>query len=39
MALQSFAENDGQLVVMPANMQGFDLILDTARLPSQTDNR
>ena len=39
MALQSFAENDGQLVVMPANMQGFDVILDTARLPSQSGNR
>ena len=34
MALQSFAENEGQLVVMPANMQGFDLILDTQRSPS-----
>lgn len=34
MALQSFAENEGQLVVMPANMQGFDVILDTQRLPS-----
>lgn len=32
-ALQSFAENDGQLVVMPANMQGFDVILDTQRFP------
>ena len=31
-ALKSFAENDGQLVVMPANMQGFDVILDTQRL-------
>ena len=39
MALQSFAENDGQLVVMPANMQGFDVILDTARLPNQAGNR
>jgi len=39
MALQSFAENDGQLVVMPANMQGFDVILDTARLPNQSGNR
>ncbi len=34
MALQSFAENEGQLVVMPANMQGFDVILDTQRSPS-----
>jgi len=32
-ALQSFAENEGQLVVMPANMQGFDVILDTQRFP------
>jgi len=39
MALQSFAENDGRLVVMPANMQGFDVILDTARLPSQSGYR
>lgn len=37
MALQSFAENDGQLVVMPANMQGFDVILDTQRLPVQSN--
>ena len=34
-ALQSFAENEGQLVVMPANMQGFDVILDTQRFPSK----
>jgi len=33
-ALQSFAQNEGQLVVMPANMQGFDVILDTQRFPS-----
>lgn len=33
-ALQSFAENEGQLVVMPANMQGFDVILDTQRFPA-----
>ena len=33
-ALQAFAENEGQVVVMPANMQGFDLILDTQRFPS-----
>lgn len=39
MALQSFAENDGQLVVMPANMQGFDVILDTQRLPIQSNDR
>lgn len=34
-ALQSFADNEGQLVVMPANMQGFDVILDTQRFPMQ----
>ncbi len=38
-ALQSFAENEGQLVVMPANMQGFDVILDTQRFPSSADNQ
>ena len=36
-ALQSFAENEGQLVVMPANMQGFDVILDTQRFPTNAD--
>lgn len=36
-ALQSFAENEGQLVVMPANMQGFDVILDTQRFPSSAN--
>lgn len=36
-ALQSFAENEGQLVVMPANMQGFDIILDTQRFPSSNN--
>jgi regulator of protease activity HflC (stomatin/prohibitin superfamily) len=36
-ALQSFAENEGQLVVMPANMQGFDVILDTQRFPSSNN--
>ena len=35
-ALQSFAENEGQLVVMPANMQGFDVILDTQRFPAHS---
>ena len=35
-ALQSFAENEGQLVVMPANMQGFDVILDTQRFPQNS---
>ena len=33
-ALLAFAENEGQLVVMPANMQGFDVILDTQRFPN-----
>ena len=33
-ALQAFAENEGQVVVMPANMQGFDVILDTQRFPT-----
>ena len=37
-ALQSFAENEGQLVVMPANMQGFDVILDTQRFPANNSN-
>ncbi len=37
-ALLAFAENEGQLVVMPANMQGFDVILDTQRFPT-SDNR
>ncbi|MEJ2128732.1 MAG: SPFH domain-containing protein [Woeseiaceae bacterium] len=37
-ALQAFAANEGQLVVMPANMQGFDVILDTQRFPS-SDNK
>lgn len=39
MALQSFAENEGQLVVMPANMQGFDVILDTQRLPISSNGQ
>ncbi len=38
-ALQSFAENEGQLVVMPANMQGFDVILDTQRFPGNGGNQ
>jgi len=38
-ALQSFAENEGQLVVMPANMQGFDVILDTQRFPTNNGNQ
>jgi len=29
MALKGFADNSGSVVVIPANMQGFDLILDT----------
>ncbi len=32
LALQAFAENGGSTVVIPANMQGFDLILDQSRL-------
>jgi regulator of protease activity HflC (stomatin/prohibitin superfamily) len=31
-ALQRFADNDGSVVVIPANMQGFDLILDSGQL-------
>ncbi len=31
-ALQRFADNDGSVVVIPANMQGFDLILDSNSL-------
>ncbi|MEE4162726.1 MAG: SPFH domain-containing protein [Woeseiaceae bacterium] len=31
-ALHEFAENDGSVVVIPANMQGFDLILDSNSL-------
>ncbi len=31
-ALHEFAENDGSVVVIPANMQGFDLILDSSSL-------
>ncbi|MDH3588577.1 MAG: SPFH domain-containing protein [Gammaproteobacteria bacterium] len=32
LALQSFADNGGSTVVIPANMQGFDLILDQSQL-------
>jgi len=39
MALQSFAENEGQLVAMPANMQGFDIILDTQRFPGSSNKQ
>lgn len=31
-ALKMFAENEGDVVVIPANMQGFDLILDSKQL-------
>lgn len=31
-ALHEFAENEGSVVVIPANMQGFDLILDSNSL-------
>lgn len=31
-ALQSFADNAGSVVVIPANMQGFDMILDAKSL-------
>ena len=31
-ALQQFADNEGSVVVSPANMQGFDLILDSNQL-------
>ncbi len=31
-ALQEFADNQGSVVVIPANMQGFDLILDSNQL-------
>ena len=32
LALQEFADNGGSVVVIPANMQGFDLILDSGQL-------
>ncbi|NNM20939.1 MAG: hypothetical protein HKO55_06685, partial [Gammaproteobacteria bacterium] len=32
LALQAFAANGGSTVVIPANMQGFDLILDQSQL-------
>ena len=32
LALQDFANNEGSVVVIPANMQGFDLILDSNQL-------
>jgi regulator of protease activity HflC (stomatin/prohibitin superfamily) len=37
-ALQQFAEGGGSVVVIPANMQGFDLILDTNTLGVPTVN-
>ena len=37
MALQSFATNGGSVVVIPANMQGFDLILDSNSLRSASN--
>jgi regulator of protease activity HflC (stomatin/prohibitin superfamily) len=36
-ALQSFATNGGSVVVIPANMQGFDLILDSNQLRSSAN--
>ena len=36
-ALHEFAENEGSVVVIPANMQGFDLILDTNSLQRSAD--
>jgi len=38
-ALHEFAENEGSVVVIPANMQGFDLILDTNSLQRSTDRQ
>lgn len=35
-ALHEFAENEGSVVVIPANMQGFDMILDTNSLRRST---
>ncbi len=35
-ALKMFAENEGDVVVIPANMQGFDMILDAKRLGKGT---
>lgn len=32
LALLEFADNNGSVVVIPANMQGFDLILDSSQL-------
>ena len=35
-ALLEFADNQGSVVVIPANMQGFDLILDSNQLGART---
>ena len=37
-ALQRFADNEGSVVVIPANMQGFDLILDSNQLGGRGAN-
>ncbi len=37
-ALKAFAANDGGVVVIPANMQGFNMILDTKNLSQRTGN-
>ena len=37
-ALLEFADNGGSVVVMPANMQGFDLILDSNSLGGSRGN-
>lgn len=34
-ALSSFADNSGSVVVIPANMQGFDMILDTKSMKKE----
>ncbi len=36
-ALLRFADNDGSVVVLPANMQGFDLILDGSQLGRRSE--
>jgi regulator of protease activity HflC (stomatin/prohibitin superfamily) len=38
-ALQEFATNGGSVVVIPANMQGFDLILDSQRLSREATSQ
>lgn len=37
-ALKLFAENEGDVVVIPANMQGFDMILDAKSLGGSQSN-